>query len=223
MSEEKKTSKRKLLVRYLILAACILLIAAVTVISVCAANDWFRVDVNQQLDNEDNKDNPVNPAPDDNDGDDGDDGDGEDDKPTYNDTSWVSPVAAIEVITPYDFTEDVSLRGCWHFHTGLDFAAEVGTPVVCCYDGTVESIVIDDKLDGNTVTVRHSNGVKTVYSYIEVKEGLKQGDEVKRGDQIGTVADSTGAECLLAPHIHFEVIENGQKADPELFLDVSIK
>lgn len=218
MSEEKKTSKRKLLVRYLILAACILLIAAVTVISVCAANDWFRVDVNQQLDNEDNKDNPVNPTPDDNDDDDDDD-----EKPTYNDTNWISPVAAIDVITPYDFTEDVSLRGCWHFHTGLDFAAEAGTPVVCCYDGTVESIVTGDELDGNTVTIKHSNGVMTVYSYIEVKEGLKKGDEVKRGDQIGTVADSTGAEYLLAPHIHFEVIENGQKADPELFLDVSIK
>ncbi len=222
MNEEKKTSKRRLLVRYLILAACILLIAAVTVISVCAANDWFRVDVNRQLDNDTHDDAPdANPDDSDKNSDDGDDAD--DDTPTYNETSWVSPVAAIDVITPYDFTEDVSLRGCWHFHTGLDFAAEVGAPVVCCCDGTVESIVTGDELDGNTVTIRHSDGVKTVYSYIEVKEGLKEGDEVKRGDRIGSVADSTGAECMLEPHIHFEVIENGEKADPELFLDISVK
>lgn len=215
MSEEKKTSKRKLLIKYLLLAACILLIAAVTVISICAANDWFRTDVNNTLDNGDGND-PVVPPDDDNDDDD-------DDQQTSADTTWVAPVASVNVITLYDFTEDVTLKNCWHFHTGLDFAAAVGTPVVCCYDGTVESIVTGDELDGNTVTVKHANGVKTVYSFIEVKEGLKEGDTVKRGDTIGTVAEATGAECLLEPHIHFEVIQNGEAADPELFLDVSIK
>ncbi len=222
MSEEKKTSKRKLLVRYLLLAACILLIAAITVISVCAANDWFRVDVSQQLDdnkgddNNDDKPDPVTPPDDGND-------DNNDNKPTATDTSWVTPVATVNVITPYDFTEDITLKHCWHFHSGLDFAAEVGTPVVSCYDGTVESIVTGDELDGNKVTIRHANGVKTVYSFIDVKEGLKKGDEVKRGDKIGTVAEPTGAECLLDPHIHFEVIENGTQTDPDKFLDVTIK
>lgn len=223
MSEEKKTSKRKLLVRYLILAACILLIAAITVISVCAANDWFRVDVSQQIDdnkgnNDDNKD-PVTPPDDNKDNEDNNKGD----KPTSTDTTWVTPVATVNVITPYDFTEDITLKNCWHFHSGLDFAAEVGTPVVCCFDGTVESVVLGDELDGNKVTIKHANGVKTVYSFIDVKEGLKAGDTVKRGDKIGTVAESTGAECLLDPHIHFEVIENGEQTDPDKYLDVTIK
>lgn len=217
MSEEKRTNKRKLLVRYLLLAACILLIAAVTVISICAANDWFRVSVTDTIDKgQPDTDNP-NEKPDDN------PDDKPDDKPTAIDTSWTTPVATMNVITPFDFTENVTLKNCWHFHTGLDLAASIGTPVVCCYDGVVESVVTGDELDGNTVTVKHANGVKTVYSYIDVKAGLKAGDTVKKGDNLGTVAEPTGAECLLEPHIHFEVIENGESANPDKYLDVDVK
>lgn len=216
MDNEKRTNKRKLLVRYLILAACILLIASVTVISICAANNWFRVDVTDTVDKGDN-----NQKPDDNTG--GDNTPSEDDKPTAGDTSWVSPVSTMTVITPYEFIQDVTLKNMWHFHTGIDLAAEVGTPVVCCYDGVVESVETGDELDGNKVTVRHANGVKTVYSFIDVTPGLKAGDSVKKGDTLGTVSEPTGKECMLEAHVHFEVIENGESADPEKYLDVAIK
>lgn len=217
MDNEKRTNKRKLLFRYLILAACILLIASVTVISICAANDWFRVDISDTIDKGDQK-------PDDGSGDNtGGDDNPEDDKPTASDTSWVAPLGTVNVITPYDFGQNVSLSNMWHFHTGIDLAADVGTPVVCCYDGVVESVTLDDALDGNKVVIKHADGVKTSYSYIDVKSGLKAGDTVKKGDVIGTVADACGSECLLQAHVHFEVIENGEAADPDKFLDISIK
>ncbi|MGN1372459.1 MAG: peptidoglycan DD-metalloendopeptidase family protein [Candidatus Coproplasma sp.] len=227
MDNEKRTNKRKLLFRYLILAACILLIASVTVISICAANNWFQVDVTDTVDKgEDNK--PDDNTGGDTDGDangdtDGGNGDQGDDKPTSSDTSWVTPLATINVITPYEFVEDVTLNSSWHFHEGLDLAAEVGTPVACCFDGVVESIVCDDPLDGNKVVIKHADGVKTSYSFIDVKSGLKVGDSVKKGDTIGTVAEPVGKECLLEAHIHFEVIENGETADPDKYLDLSIK
>ncbi|MGN0805443.1 MAG: peptidoglycan DD-metalloendopeptidase family protein [Candidatus Coproplasma sp.] len=220
MDNEKRTNKRKLLVRYLILAACILLIASVTVITVCAANDWFRVSVTDTVDKGDEDEKP-------DEGDTGGDTDGdnpsEDDKPTSGETSWISPVSSINVITPYDFVEDVTLKSQWHFHTGLDLAADVGTPVVCCYDGVIESIITEDELEGNKVVVQHANGVKTSYSFIDVKSDLKVGDSVKKGDTLGTVAQPTGKECMLEAHLHFEVIENGESADPDKYLDVSIK
>lgn len=227
MSEEKKTRKKKLLFRYLILAACILVVAAITVTVVFAANDWFRNDITiddvidkPKPDDPGNTDNPDdNKDPDD----DKDPDDNKDpDKPTGTDTTFALPVTNMNVINTFDFGKDVTL-GHWHFHTGLDMAAEVGAAVVACLDGTVEEVVIDDKLDGTTVTIQHENGLKTVYSYIDVKEGLKKGDSVKRGEQIGTVSEPEGAEFKQEAHLHFEVIENGEKKDPATFLDIAEK
>ncbi|MDE7162509.1 MAG: M23 family metallopeptidase [Clostridia bacterium] len=227
MSEEKKTRKKKLLFRYLILAACILVVAAITVTVVFAANDWFRSDIT--IDDVLDKPKPSNPGNTDNPGNTEDPGHTEDpgkpnepDKPTGNETTFALPVSNPNVINVFDFGKDVSL-GHWHFHTGLDMAATAGTAVVACLDGTVSDIVVDDKLDGTTVTIQHANGLKTVYSYIDLKEGLKKGDNIKRGDQIGTVSEPEGAEFKQEAHLHFEVIENGEKKDPAKFLDIAEK
>lgn len=216
MNDEKRTNKRKVLVRYLILAACILLIATATVLTICAANNWFKPSVSDSIDKGD--DSTVVP-PDDSKDDNKDD----ENKPTSADTSWASPVATVNVITPYDFIEDVTLKNQWHFHTGIDFAAEAGTAVACCYDGVIESIVTGDELEGNKITVSHANGVKTTYSFIDVADTLKEGDTVKKGTTLGTVSEPTGKECMLQAHLHFEVHENGKTADPDKYLDVNLK
>lgn len=218
MNDEKRTNKRKLLIRYLILAASLFLIVSVTVITICAANDWFRVSVSDSIDKGDDKKDELVPPEDDKKEDKKDD-----DKPTSTDTSWAVPVASVNVITPYDFVEDVTLKNQWHFHTGLDFAAAVGTEVVCCFDGVVESVISGDELEGNKITIAHSNGVKTSYSFIDIAPNLKAGDKVKKGDALGTVAQPNGKECMLESHLHFEVTKNGESTNPEEFLDVNLK
>lgn len=223
MADEKKTHKRKVLMRYLILAACILVVAAITVTVVFAANDWFRQDITIEKpnddNNDDNKDNP--PAIDNPDDNKGNDNQGNDDnqgnKPTTTVNTFLAPIRDVNVSNVYDFGKDVTL-GHYHFHEGLDLAAAVGTEVVACLDGVVESIVYKDYLDGNSVTIKHDNGLKTVYTYVEVADGLKNGAKVTRGQKIGTVAEPVGAEYLQEAHVHFEVIENGEKTDPEKFL-----
>lgn len=220
MADEKKTHKRKILMRYLILAACILVVAAVTVTVVFAANDWFRQDITIEKpnDNDDNKDNP--PAienPDDNDGNKDNNDDNQGNKPTTTVNTFLAPISEVNVSNVYDFGKDVTL-GHWHFHEGLDLAAAAGTDVVASLDGVVESIVYNDHLDGNSITVKHDNGLKTVYTYVEVADGLKTGAKVTRGQKIGTVAEPVGAEYKQEAHVHFEVIENGKKTDPEKFL-----
>lgn len=214
MSEDKKkTHKRKLLIRYLILAACILVIAAVTVISVFAANDWFRGDVSIDTGLKD---------PDDKDPDDGKEPE-EPDKPTNSDTTFASPLTDLDVINVFDFYRNESLYGTWHFHTGLDIAAKVGTAVTACLDGTIEDIAEKTQLDGTTVTIKHDNGLVTKYCFVDVKSGLKKGDSVKRGDTIGTVAEPSGSEFMQSAHLHFEVIENGEVKDPATFLEMNDK
>ncbi|MGN0803796.1 MAG: peptidoglycan DD-metalloendopeptidase family protein [Candidatus Coproplasma sp.] len=209
MSEEKKINKRKIIIRYVILAVTILAIAVSTMLIVFASNGWFKGNASidsgtEQTPNEDEENK-------------------NDDTPTVSDTTWLTPVASVNVITSYEFTQNVSLMNSWHMHKGIDFAGDVGTEVLCAYDGTVESIVLDNSLDGNKVTIKHADGVKTTYSFIDVNESIKVGKDVKRGDVIGTISQSTGSECNLQPHLHFEVIANGKNADPELYLEMSPK
>lgn len=211
MSQEKKTHKRKVLFRYLILAACILLIAAITVITVCAVNDWFR----PQLTADSGITKPVDPIePND---------PVEPDKPTDTTVTAANPVSNLEVTRDYSFGRDVTLSGSFRFHTAMDMAAKVGDKVVACLDGTIEEITVNNKLTATTVTIAHEGGVKTRYRFINVKEGLKKGDKVKRGDQIGTVAEPTGNEFKQGPHLHFEVEKNGKLIDPADFLEIADK
>lgn len=226
MSEQKKTNKRKILTRTLILAACILVIAAITVTTVFAVNDWGRNDIH--IDSGTNQPNQGNNGGEDNKPNQGNNG-GEDNKPNQGDNKpasssneFASPVAVVDIATGYDFGKDVTL-GHWHFHTGLDMKADAGTAVMACLDGTVESIITEDKLDGTSVTISHANGLKTVYTFIEAKSGLKKGDTVKKGDVIGSVAEANGSEYLLGSHLHFEVFKNGEWVDPTDYLNGSIK
>lgn len=211
MSQEKNTNKKKLLTYYIILGACILLIAAVTVTVIFAVrgnDDSFQIDNGNTPSDDDQQDD-----------------DDDDDQPSDDVSSayeFISPVATLDVTNDYTFYYNQSLD-CYHYHTGLDMAAEAGTEVLACVDGTVESITLGDLLDGNKIVLSHADGVKTSYYFIDVAEGLEVGDEVKRGDVIGTVAEPTGSEYKDGAHLHFEVSKNGELADPNEYLDISEK
>lgn len=107
--------------------------------------------------------------------------------------------------------------GVYTGHKAIDFAAEEGTNVVACYDGTIESVT-SGKLEGTTVIIDHGNGLKTVYNSIEVSEELKAGDLIKRGSILGTVSTNNRKEFKDGAHLHFEVLENGVKVDPQKYL-----
>lgn len=211
MSQEKNTNKKKLLTYYIILGACILLIAAVTVTVIFAVrgnDDSFQIDNGNTPSDDDQQDD-----------------DDDDDQPSDDVSSayeFISPVATLDVTNDYTFYYNQTLD-CYHYHTGLDMAAEAGTEVLACVDGTVESITLGDLLDGNKIVLSHADGVKTSYYFIDVAEGLEVGDELKRGDVIGTVAEPTGSEYKDGAHLHFEVSKNGELADPNEYLDISEK
>lgn len=225
MNEQKRMTRKKLLTRALLIAACLMVIAAVTVTCVFAANDWGR---NFSTVDQDDNNQIQNPGKDDDDeqtgGDQTDDNDDQtdNDKPTATDTTFALPVSDVDIVTGYVFCKDVTL-GHYHFHSGLDLAADAGTEVVSCLDGTVESVVVGDRLNGTTVTISHDNGLKTVYSFIDAAEGLKAGQSVERGEVIGTVAEANGAEMALGPHLHFAVYEDGELANPEDYLEITEK
>jgi len=108
--------------------------------------------------------------------------------------------------------------GSAKMHTGLDFAMKIGNPVYATGDGVVESVKFEFFGYGNSVTIDHGFGYKTIYAHlnsVKVIEGMK----VKRGDYI---ADSGKSGRSSGPHLHYEVVYKGQKVNPANYLDMSM-
>jgi murein DD-endopeptidase MepM/ murein hydrolase activator NlpD len=98
-------------------------------------------------------------------------------------------------------------------HTGLDFQAEPGTPILAAAGGVVVTQEVHPAY-GNMVEIDHGNKLITRYAHAS-QVFVKQGDVVKRGQKIaavGTTGRSTG------PHLHFEVLVEGVPQDPYKFL-----
>jgi murein DD-endopeptidase MepM/ murein hydrolase activator NlpD len=97
------------------------------------------------------------------------------------------------------------------FHSGIDFATSIGTPVPAAADGKIVYIGTKGGY-GKYVQIKHGSGYSTAYAHLNgYNKNLKVGSLVKQGDIIaysGNTGRSTG------PHLHFEIIKNGKKVDP---------
>jgi len=96
-------------------------------------------------------------------------------------------------------------------HTGVDFAAPRGTPILAAGNGVVEKVERNSGY-GNMTVVRHTNGYETLYAHQSgYAKGLAKGARVRQGQVIGYVG-STGLST--GPHLHFEIRINGKPVDP---------
>lgn len=114
--------------------------------------------------------------------------------------------------SPFGFRAD-PFTGRAALHSGLDFQADVGTPVVAAAGGLVLSTEWHSQY-GNLLEIDHGNGLLTRYAHTS-KLLVKTGDLVKRGQLValvGTTGRSTG------PHLHFEVLLDGVPQNPARFL-----
>lgn len=71
---------------------------------------------------------------------------------------------------------------------------------------------------GLTITIAHPSGYKTVYANLLSSEFVKEGDVVEKGQTIGTVGESSSFEVSDDPHLHFEIIKDGNYLNPTLYL-----
>ena len=96
------------------------------------------------------------------------------------------------------------------FHYGMDFTAPTGTDVFATGNGIVKEIGRDGGY-GNIVVIDHGYGYETLYGHL-LRSNVKVGQQVNRGDVLGFIG-SSGAST--APHLHYEVMKNGQKVNPQ--------
>ena len=99
------------------------------------------------------------------------------------------------------------------FHEGLDFTAEIGTPIYASADGIVTAAEQTPDY-GKIVKIDHGSGLETRYAHasqllVKVGERVNKGQVIAR---VGSTGRSTGA------HLHFEVRLNGAALDPRKYL-----
>jgi murein DD-endopeptidase MepM/ murein hydrolase activator NlpD len=96
-------------------------------------------------------------------------------------------------------------------HQGLDFAAPKGTPIYAAGAGIIAEIGTKGSY-GKYIRITHNEKYSTAYAHMsKYADGLKAGNKVEQGQVIGyvgTTGHSTG------PHLHYEVVTNGQQVNP---------
>lgn len=103
------------------------------------------------------------------------------------------------------------ILGYSKMHTGVDWAAPTGTPIVAAGNGTVEKSGWMSGY-GRQVVLKHANGYETTYNHMSgIARGVTAGAQVRQGQVVGYVGStglSTGA------HLHYEVMINGRFVNP---------
>jgi len=113
----------------------------------------------------------------------------------------------------YSYSDESTARS---IHSGIDFAAAIGTPVLAVEAGQIV-LAADRIISGNSVVIEHLPGVYSIYFHLD-KLDVEQGNRVQAGQQIGTVG-MTG--LATGPHLHYEVRVNGVAVDPVMLGNVN--
>ena len=103
------------------------------------------------------------------------------------------------------------ILGYYKMHTGVDWAAPIGTPILAAGNGAIIKAQWDSGY-GRRVEIQHANGYITTYNHMSgFARSVREGSRVKQGQVIGFLG-STGLST--GPHLHYEVMVNGHFVDP---------
>ncbi|MDF2373262.1 MAG: M23 family metallopeptidase [Rhizobiaceae bacterium] len=104
------------------------------------------------------------------------------------------------------------ILGYKRMHTGVDWSAPRGTPIIAAGNGVVDKAGWNKGGYGKQTLIRHPNGYVSSYSHqTKIAKGVVAGARIRQGQVIGYVG-STGLST--GPHLHYELIVNGTKVDP---------
>ena len=99
------------------------------------------------------------------------------------------------------------------YHSGTDFRAKVGTPIIASNNGTI--VLVKNRFySGGTVIIDHGQGVYTCYYHMS-KFDVKKNQKIKKGEVLG-LSGETGR--VTGPHLHFSVRVGGVQVDPLQFV-----
>lgn len=205
-------------VYYIIMAVCLLAIAAMITVTLLTKDSGITDDPGLNVGPSDDVDDPGSVTP---------PVDNPDDDPVVPPAPvtvvLASPVADVNIIQDYCMDSIVWHGTLKHYavHSGIDFGGNDGDNVMSAYAGTVTDVSYN-VLDGYTVTIRHNDSLVTTYSSLN-EPSVVVGQSVAKGEIIGTMGITATNEFLDGAHVHFCLYENGELADPYTYLALGDK
>ena len=122
-----------------------------------------------------------------------------------------TPINGARLSSPFGMRKH-PIQGFNKMHTGTDFAAPMGTPIMASGTGTITRANWCGG-GGNCIKIKHNSTYETIYAHMKnFAKGMKVGKKVRQGQVIGYVG-STGMST--GPHLHYEVIVNGKKVNSQ--------
>jgi murein DD-endopeptidase MepM/ murein hydrolase activator NlpD len=120
---------------------------------------------------------------------------------------WTANITSYYGWRPDPYTGEKS------FHTGIDIGVPTGTPIIAAHDGVVTKVVNGTTGYGKYIVIEGEDGISSRYAHCDALLAAV-GQEVKQGDAIaasGDTGNSTG------PHLHFEIMVDGETLNPIYF------
>ncbi len=122
-----------------------------------------------------------------------------------------TPINNAKVTSNFSTRRKHPILGYTRAHKGVDFRASTGTPIPAAGAGRVVARGYN-KGHGNYIKLRHNGSYETLYAHMsKFAKGVVVGTTVRQGQTIGYVG-STGMST--GPHLHYEIIKNGQHVNP---------
>lgn len=120
---------------------------------------------------------------------------------------FIYPVQG-RLTSPFGYRRD-PFTGLRSFHSGIDLANRMGTPVKCIMDGRVSEVGYSSVF-GNYIIVVHDGGYQSLYGHLS-RVYVKRGSLVSQGSRIAAIG-STGRST--GPHLHLSIYKNGKLINP---------
>ncbi len=137
------------------------------------------------------------------------------------DPTFFMPVNGALLLVPYSESADVFYEYLreWRYHPGIDLETNAGALVQCAADGVVKEVIESAARSmGTTIVIEHANGFETVYSNLLETVKVTVGQSVSAGETIAAVGETAVSELALPPHLHFEILKDGEPVDPLEYL-----
>ncbi len=140
---------------------------------------------------------------------------------TSGNISFISPVEGAVI---REYTNDTiysKTLNTWRTREGIDFKAEIGSPVVSVLDGVVEKIDNDLTERGEYIVIKHEDGFKTMYTNLDEEVKVVIGQKVRKGEVIATVGNSSGnySNEDYGAHLNFVMYLNNEEVNPSEYIN----
>lgn len=106
----------------------------------------------------------------------------------------------------------------WEVHKGLDISADKGYEIKSLLAGKVVDVYKDDE-HGMSVSIESADNIVVIYSNLDEKANVKKGQEVKEGQVLGVVGNTTSVESSEETHVHVEAFKGEEYIDPMTLIE----